>query len=392
MQLLIHLVFIGSFFFGGKDKTDSLIDKQEIVLGAERKDLYYPRLKDKSIGMVVNHTSMIGKSHLVDQLVADGFQIKTIFAPEHGFRGNADAGEVVKDGKDVATGLPIISLYGKNKKPTAEQLKGIDVVIFDIQDVGLRFYTYISTMFYVMEACAEQNIQVIILDRPNPNGHYVDGPVLEKEFTSFVGIAPIPIVHGMTVGELAQLMNAEGYLSKGVSCSLLVVPCQGYTHKTPYVLPVKPSPNLPNQQAILLYPSICFFEGTNISVGRGTNTQFQVIGGEFKEYGTYEFTPMDMPGAQNPPLEGKLCYGQDLRKVDALSMQFSLQFLIDFYKKSPSKNNFFLPTNHFNLLAGNSWLKEMLVNGASEEEMRKKWQPELEKFKLVRNKYLIYAD
>lgn len=392
MQLLIHLVFIGSFFFGGKDKTDSLIDKQEIVLGAERKELYYPRLKGKSIGMVVNHTSMIGKTHLVDQLVADGLQVKTIFAPEHGFRGNADAGEVVKDGKDVSTGLPIVSLYGKNKKPSVDQLKGLDVVIFDIQDVGLRFYTYISTMYYVMEACAEQNIQVIILDRPNPNGHYVDGPVLEKEYKSFVGIIPIPIVHGMTVGELAQLINEEGYLTGGVSCSLLIVPCQGYTHQTSYVLPVKPSPNLPNQQAILLYPSICFFEGTNISVGRGTNMQFQVIGGEFKEYGTYEFTPVDMPGAQNPPLEGKLCYGQDLSKVDASSMRFSLRYVIEMYKKSPQKSTFFLSTNHFNLLAGNGWIKEMVLEGASEETIRKRWQPDLEKFKLVREKYLIYAD
>ncbi|MFN3782737.1 MAG: exo-beta-N-acetylmuramidase NamZ domain-containing protein [Spirosomataceae bacterium] len=392
MQLLIHLLLVGSFFFGGKDKTDSSIDKQEIVLGAERRELYYPRLKGKNIGMVVNHTSMVGDVHLVDQLVSDGLTVKTIFAPEHGFRGNADAGEIVKDGKDVSTGLPIVSLYGKNKKPSPEQLKGLDVVIFDIQDVGLRFYTYISTMYYVMEACAEQNIQVIILDRPNPNGHYVDGPVLEKEFKSFVGIVPIPIVHGMTVGELGQLINEEGYLSNGVSCSLLVVPCEGYTHTTPYILPVKPSPNLPNQQAILLYPSICFFEGTTISVGRGTNTQFQVIGGEYKEYGNYTFTPVDMAGAQNPPLEGKVCFGRDLRNLDMYAIRFSLSFLLEMYEKSPKKETFFLSTNHFNLLAGNAWLKEMVIQGASEEEIRKRWQPELAKFKDVRKKYLIYAE
>lgn len=385
-------MLVGSFFFGGKDKTDSSIDKQEIVIGAERRELYYPRLKGKNIGMVVNHTSMVDNIHLVDQLVSDGMAVRTIFAPEHGFRGNADAGEVVKDGKDVSTGLPIISLYGKNKKPSPEQLKGLDVVIFDIQDVGLRFYTYISTMYYVMEACAEQNIEVIILDRPNPNGHYVDGPVLEKAFKSFVGIVPIPIVHGMTVGELGQFINEEGYLSNGVSCSLLVVPCQGYTHSTRYILPVKPSPNLPNQQAILLYPSICFFEGTNISVGRGTNTQFQVIGGEYKEYGNYTFTPVDMAGAQNPPLEDKVCFGKDLRNLDMYAIRFSLSFLLEMYEKSPKKETFFLSTNHFNLLAGNAWLKEMVIQGASEEEIRKRWQPELAKFKDVRKKYLIYAE
>lgn len=381
----LWLAFSGCW---GKDTTQ----KGELLLGAERFDILLPKLVGKRVGMVVNHTSTIGKTHLVDTLLRRNVAIKTIFAPEHGFRGTADAVEIIRDGKDPKTQLPIISLYGKNKKPTAEQLKEVDILVFDIQDVGVRFYTYISTMYYVMQAAAELGKEIVVLDRPNPNGHYVDGPVLEKGFESFVGIVPIPVVHGMTVAELAQMFNQEGWLGVSKMAQLTVIPCLHYTRSTVYEPPVRPSPNLPTYHSILLYPSLCYFEGTNISLGRGTDFPFQVFGGEYPEIGSFKFTPEDKPGAMNPPLEGKLCFGQDLRQVNARELGFTLSYLLDAYQKSPKKADFFLKTNHFNLLAGNAWIKEMILAGATEESIRLAWTPGLESFKQTRKKYLIYAD
>ena len=277
--------------------VEELPEKPEnVIVGAERTAAYLPLIKDKKVGLVVNQTSTIGKVHLVDSLVRLGIDIQAVFAPEHGFRGEADAGAKITDGKDPKTGVSIISLYGKKRKPGAEDLKGLDWVIFDIQDVGARFYTYISTMHYVMEACAEHNVPFLVLDRPNPNGHYVDGPVRESEYQSFVGMHEIPVVHGMTVGEYAQMVNAEGWLTKGMQCKLKVVTCENYDHKTAYELPIKPSPNLPNIRSIYLYPSLCFFEGTVASVGRGTDTQFQVYGHpDYAQTAPHVFMPVSKP-------------------------------------------------------------------------------------------------
>lgn len=381
----LWLAFSGCW---GKDTTQ----KGQLLLGAERIDVIVPKLAGKRVGMVVNHTSMVGSVHLVDTLLRRQVTIQTIFAPEHGFRGTADAGEVIRDGRDPKTQLPIVSLYGKNKKPTPEQIQNLDVIVFDIQDVGVRFYTYISTMFYVLQAAAEQGKEVIVLDRPNPNGHYVDGPVLEKGFESFVGIAPIPVVHGMTVAELANMFNQEGWLGVGKTAQLSVVPCLNYNRNQIFEPSIRPSPNLPSIQSIWLYPSLCFFEGTQISLGRGTPFPFQVYGGESTRYGSFQFTPQDTPGAMNPPLEGKLCYGADLRQVQARDLKFSLKYLLETFQKTPSPADYFLKTNHFNLLAGNAWLKEMILAGANEEAIRRAWTPGLEAFKQTRKKYLIYAE
>lgn len=362
-------------------------------LGLERMQEYVPLLTGKRVGLVVNHTTIFTNgTHLADSLVALGVQVKTIFAPEHGFRGEASAGATIKDGKDAKTGLPIVSLYGSNKKPTPAQLKDLDVVLFDIQDVGVRYYTYPSTMHYVMEACAENGKECIVLDRPNPNGDYVDGPVLDRKFASFVGMNPVPIVHGLTSAELALMINGEGWLEGGKHCDLTVVPCTGYTHRMEYELPVKPSPNLPNLQSIRLYPSICLFEPTIVSVGRGTNTQFQVIGSPNKVYGAYEFTPKDMPGAQNPPNEGKVCYGLDLRNVNTRKHGFSLKYLLDFYEKTPDKSKFFTSESFFDKLAGTDMIRKMMVAGKSEKEIRAAYTPALNQYKEMRKKYVLYPD
>ncbi|MGB1205922.1 MAG: exo-beta-N-acetylmuramidase NamZ family protein [Chitinophagales bacterium] len=368
----------------------------DIVLGAERFAEYERFLANKSVALVVNQTSMVGDTHLVDILLSKGIAIKTVFAPEHGFRGKADAGAHVSDSKDAKTGLPIVSLYGKNKKPSAEQLANIDVVIFDIQDVGARFYTYISTMHYVMEACAENDKKVLVLDRPNPNGHYVDGPVLDLKFQSFVGMHPIPIVHGMTVGELAQMINAEAWLKGGVRCDLKVVPCLNYTHKTPYELPIKPSPNLPNLRSIYLYPSLCLFEPTVVSIGRGTDKQFQVVGSPTKnEQATFSFTPVSKEGAKYPKHENKICYGQDFSSSateDFRKNQLNLSWLIAFYTHANDKKGFFTSPDFFNKLAGNAVLKEQIKVGLPESQIRQTWQAKLQIFKDKRKKYLLYAD
>ena len=363
---------------------------KSLKTGAEQTNLYVSDLKGKTIALVVNHTSMIGKTHLADSLLSLGIKIKTIFAPEHGFRGTADAGEHVANGIDKKTGLPIVSLYGANRKPSVAQLEGIDVVIFDIQDVGARFYTYTSTMHYVMEACAEQSKKLLILDRPNPNGHYVDGQVLDKKFASFVGLNPVPVVHGCTVGELAQMINGEGWLAGNKKCNVQIIKCLGYKHSTPYNPPIATSPNLPNLQSMLLYPSICFFEGTEVSVGRGTDKQFQVIGSPNSKNGSFTFTPEDKPGAKNPPQKGNLCYGEDLSTVDARKQAFTLKYVIDFYQKSDNKAKFFSSPSFFDKLAGSDTTRKQIIAGMTETQIRASWKNDLDKYKTIRKKYLLY--
>jgi uncharacterized protein YbbC (DUF1343 family) len=357
--------------------------------GAEQLELYLPQLKGKRVGLIVNQTSIVGQTHLVDTLLSRGVKVATIFAPEHGFRGEADAGAHVKDAKDIRTGLPIISLYGKNKKPSAEQVKDLDVLLFDIQDVGTRFYTYISTMHYVMEAAAENNKPVLVLDRPNPNGHYVDGPVLEMEQQSFVGMHPIPIVHGLTVGELAEMINGEKWLKGKQEADLTVVPVANYTHNTAYILPVKPSPNLPNQQAIILYPSLCLFEGTNVSVGRGTPTPFQVIGSPYYIYKDFSFTPTSTAGATDPLHKGQTCYGMDLTDPSK-AQPFTLTYLLEMYQNSTQKDKFF--NNFFPKLAGNTTLREQIIAGKTEAEIRASWEPALSDYRNLRKQYLLYPE
>ncbi|MUV02590.1 DUF1343 domain-containing protein [Flavobacterium rakeshii] len=363
----------------------------EIKTGAENYKAYLPLLKGKNIGIVTNQTGTIinngNTGHVVDFLLEKKVALKKIYAPEHGFRGTADAGEHIKDGKDTKTGLPIISLYGNNKKPKAEQLAGIDIMLFDLQDVGARFYTYISTLHYVMEACAENNIQLIVLDRPNPNGSIVDGPVLEKEYTSFVGMHPIPVLHGMTIGEYGQMINGEKWLNNGIQCKLTIIPCLNYNRDMEYHLPVKPSPNLPNDQSISLYPSLCFFEGTNVSVGRGTNKQFQIYGSPFLPKKDFSFTPAPNEGAKDPMYNGKVCFGEDLTKVTKLK-QLELKWLIEAYSKTEDKSKFFI--SFFTKLAGTKKLQEQIENGTSETDIRKSWEQGLNSFKQTRKKYLIY--
>jgi uncharacterized protein YbbC (DUF1343 family) len=355
--------------------------------GAEQLELYLPQLKGKRVGLVVNQTSVVGQTHLVDTLLSRGVKVAVIFAPEHGFRGEADAGAHVKDAKDIRTGLPIISLYGKNKKPSAAQVKDLDILVFDIQDVGTRFYTYISTMHYVMEAAAENNKPVLVLDRPNPNGHYIDGPVLEMEHKSFVGMHPLPIVHGLTVGELAEMINGEKWLEGQRQADLTVVPVANYTHNTGYILPVKPSPNLPNQQAIILYPSLCLFEGTNVSVGRGTPTPFQVIGSPYYTNKGFSFTPVSTAGATEPPYKGKTCYGLDLTDPSK-AQPFTLAYLLEMYQNSTQKDKFF--NNFFEKLAGTS--REQIIAGKTEAEIRASWEPALANYRNLRKQYLLYPD
>ena len=368
--------------------------KYSIRVGAERTAEYLPLLKGKRIGIVANHTSLINQTHLVDSLIDLNVNIVRVFSPEHGFRGNADAGERVKSNIDKKTGIPIVSLYGKNKKPTAKQIEDLDLIIFDIQDVGVRFYTYISTMSYVMEACAENKKQVLILDRPNPNGHFVDGPILNKKHQSFVGLHPVPIAHGMTIGEYAKMVNGQGWLANGRSCNLTVIKMENYDHNTFYTLPIKPSPNLPNMSSIYLYPSLCLFEGTPISIGRGTSTPFQVIGHPLLKSAAYSFTPQSMSGAKSPRLEGVECKGYNLSNFETTYTKdqgrINLSWLIDIYNIYPEKKGFF--TKMFLLLSGTDQLKEQLEKGVSEEEIYRSWQKGLSEFKVIRKQYLLYKD
>lgn len=361
-----------------------------LELGAERTDLFLPMLFNKSVGVIANQSSLIDDKHLVDTLLKCDVNLVRIFSPEHGFRGEMDAGAEIIDGVDPITSLPIISLYGQNKKPTSENLKGIDVLIFDIQDVGARFYTYISTLHYVMEAAAENQIPLIVLDRPNPNGHYVDGPVLDTSYRSFVGMHPIPIVHGMTIGEYAQMINGENWLSYSIQCKLTIIPLKNYTHTSTYNLPVRPSPNLPNDQSITLYPSLGLFEGTNINAGRGTEFQFQRYGAPFLNKDHYEFsyTPIANFGAKYPKHQNTVCYGADLSTIKA-ERSFTLRYIIDSYNNTTDKSKFFNMAN-FTKHAGTEKLQQQIEAGKTANEIKNSWQKGLSDFKLVREKYLIY--
>jgi uncharacterized protein YbbC (DUF1343 family) len=356
--------------------------------GADNSENYLPLLKDKKVGVVSNQTGILSnKIHLVDFLVSNAIQVQKIFAPEHGFRGTADAGELIIDGKDTKTGLPIISLYGANKKPTPEQLEGIDILIFDIQDVGARFYTYISSLHYIMEACAENNIPLVVLDRPNPNGFIIDGPILEKEFSSFVGMHPVPVLYGMTIGEYAQMINGEKWLKEEVQCNLQVIPCVDYDRNASYYLPERPSPNLPNDQAINLYASLCFFEGTNVSVGRGTDKQFQIYGSPYLPQSGFSFIPEPNFGAKEPIYKGVSCFGEDLTTIEPVS-QIELKWLIRAYNTTEDKTTFFNP--FFTKLAGTQTLRLQIEEGISERKIKKSWKPGLDQFKEIRKKYLLY--
>ena len=368
----------------------TFVDKAHYVSAATQLDDYLPLIEGKHVGVVGNQTSIVGETHLVDTLLSLGIDVRKIYTPEHGFRGTADAGAKVNSGKDEKTGLPIVSLYGKNKKPAPEMLQGIDIILFDLQDVGVRFYTYISTMSYVMEAAAENKLPVIVLDRPNPNGFYVDGPVLKPENQSFVGMHPVPVVYGMTIGEYAKMVNGEGWLKNGIHCELTVIPINKYNRNAIYELPVKPSPNLPNWESVYLYPTLCFFEGSIVSIGRGTETPFQVYGHPDMR-GSYTFTPKSMNGASKPLLEGQRCRGENLvefaHDYKHSTNQLHLEWIIEAYQQLKDKSFF---TNYFRLLSGDKQLQRDIENEKSADEIRASWKNDLDAFKAVRAKYLMY--
>ncbi|MGX5691158.1 exo-beta-N-acetylmuramidase NamZ family protein [Arcticibacter tournemirensis] len=398
VSVLLFLVFAVS---GCVFSTSRRAGEKKIITGADQTEKYVPYLKGKRVGMVVNPTSIIGSKASVDSLLSLGVNIVKVFGPEHGFRGDASAGVSVDDSKDSKTGIPIISLYGKNHKPSKESLADVDVVVFDIQDVGARFYTYIATMHRVMEACAENGKEMLILDRPNPNGYLVDGPVLDMQLKSGIGMHPVPIAHGMTVGEFARMINGEGWLANGVKCKIKIIPVANYRHDMLYTLPVSPSPNLNTQQSIMLYPSVCLFEGTIISQGRGTHFPFTVLGNpDLKGKYSFSFTPVSIKGMSETPLHmNKPCYGLDLRKYDinklVKSKQINLKWLIELYAAYPNKEKFFdykqsKEMGNFDKLAGTTLLKEQIVAGLPETEIRKTWALGLQKFKEIRKKYLLY--
>ncbi len=395
MNRFVTLGFIISILCFSPNFLTAQSKKTSIITGAQQSEMYLPVLEGKNVAVVANHTSLVGDVHLVDNLIDSGIKVIKVFGPEHGFRGKADAGQKVDDKIDLVTGLPIISLYGSHKKPQPEDLENIDIVIFDIQDVGARFYTYIYTMTLVMEACAENNIPVIVLDRPNPNGFYVDGPILEPDYKSFVGMHPIPIVHGMTVGEYAKMVNGEYWLTDSITCNLTIIPVANYTHSDFYEIPVPPSPNLPNKYAVYLYPSLCLFEGTDVSIGRGTDYPFQIVGHPEFLPGSYIFVPRSIPGkATNPKHEGVHCNGQNLigyaREMDNNPTKINLAWLIYYYENLKDKTDFF--NAYFKKLAGTSQLKDQIESGLSEEQIRESWQPKLNQFKKIRKKYLLYPD
>ena len=400
INMLIILIF-GSFTCTKNTKKSSLASNQNlttlqetnILPAAYQLPLYHKQLKGKRVGLVVNQTSTINGTHLVDSLLQLGINVVTIFAPEHGFRGDHSAGAHIKNDIDSKTGITITSLYGNNKKPSADIMKNLDIVVFDIQDVGVRFYTYISTMHYVMESCAENKVPFMVLDRPNPNGHYVDGPILDPAFKSFVGMHPVTLVHGMTVGEFAGMINNEGWLKDGKKCELTVIKCSNYTHQSRYILPIRPSPNLPTMHSVYLYPSLGLFEGTNVSVGRGTSTPFEILGRPDCSSLNFSFTPINIPGvADQPKYENKICYGVNLKNyADTIMKQpeINLHWLKYFYQtNTASQGDYF--NAMFNKLAGNNLLKEQIIQGVSDEEIRKSWQPGIEKFTEIRKKYLLY--
>lgn len=386
IKLIFLLIFVNSIS-SGKIRPD-------ILPGSYSTDQYFPLIKGKGIGVVANQTSLIRGVHLVDSLVAAGFDVKCVFAPEHGFRGDQGAGDYVASGVDSTTGVKIKSLYGSQLKPDVKDLEGIQIMIFDIQDVGVRFYTYISTLQYVMEACAENNIELIVLDRPNPNGFYVDGPILDKKFISFVGMQSIPVVYGMTIGEYSMMLNGEGWLKKNEKCKLKVIPLKNYNHNLKYQLPVPPSPNLPDMDAVYLYPSICFFEGTSVSLGRGTNKPFRLIGFPENESGGVSFKPERIHGvAENPPYRDTLCRGLDLsgegRNI-VQSGRLELKWLLAMYAVYPDKGKFF--NKFFDKLAGTDDLRKIMIKGKSQDEIRRSWQAGIDGFKKIRKSYLLYKD
>ncbi|HEX8563526.1 MAG TPA: DUF1343 domain-containing protein [Flavobacterium sp.] len=394
--LFSFLIAVACGSSAGKDENGKAVAEnamtakttKTILTGADNHQAYLPHLAGKKIGIVTNQTGVLSNgTHVVDFLLSKKIDVKAIYAPEHGFRGTADAGESITDGKDTKTGLPIISLYGENKKPKPEQLKNIDILVFDLQDVGARFYTYISSLHYIMEACAENNIPMFVLDRPNPNGGIVDGPILEDEHKSFIGMHKIPVLHGMTIGEYAQMINGEKWLKNGKQCLLMVVPCVNYQTGMDYHLPAKPSPNLPNDQAVNLYASLCFFEGTNVSVGRGTDKQFQIYGSPFLPKSDFSFTPSPNIGSRDPLHNGKLCYGEDLSAAPKVT-KLELKWLINAYQNTTDKSKFFIP--FFTKLAGTKKLQQQIESGLSESEIRKSWEPGLLTFMKTREKYRIY--
>jgi len=385
MKSIFKITFLFFLFWGGL-----FVSKGQKVLlpGAAQLEIYLNLLQNEKVGIVAHQASLFNnKTHLVDTLLSLKINIQKVFAPEHGFRGDADAGESVADEKDVKTGLPILSLYGSNRKPPPHSLRGISIMLFDLQDVGVRFYTYLSTLHYVMEACAEKGIPLMILDRPNPNTYYIDGPILEDDCKSFVGMHPVPIVSGMTIGEYARMINGEKWLTDNIQCDLTIIPIKNYTHQTPYQIPLRPSPNLPNAQSIALYPSLCLLEPTVISVGRGTEMQFQVYGHPQLTQTDFSFVPQPNYGAKNPKLKDQVCNGTDLRKFQR-PQKIQLQWLIQAYNDFPDKKNFF--KKGFFRIAGNKELQEQLAKGWDEKQIRKTWENDLNNFKKIRKKYLIY--
>jgi uncharacterized protein YbbC (DUF1343 family) len=374
-QNIFILIFLYSFG----------LNAQELVLGADRIEQIISLTNEKSIAIVGNQTSMVNKTHLVDTLLSLNQKIITVFSPEHGFRGTGDAGAKIENEIDIKTGIPIISLYGENKKPKKKDLEDVDIIVFDIQDVGARFYTYISTLHYVLETASEENIKVIVLDRPNPNGHYIDGPVLEEEYKSFVGMHPIPIVHGMTIGEYAKMIIGEKWIEK--KCDLTVIEMLNYNRKKVYELPIKPSPNLPNKKAVNLYPSLCLFEGTVISIGRGTEKPFQHFGSPKLNLYNYSFIPKSGPGSRYPKHENKICYGKNLTSKPILN-SINLDWLLETYNQSQNKEEFFI--SFFDKLAGTDKLRKQIISGKNSREIKKSWKAELKEFKNIRNKYLLY--
>ena len=392
IKLFIFLFIVTIILQGCKNKME--IEKR-VITGAERTEQYLPILKGKNVAVLANQTSMIGRTHLVDSLLSLKINIITIFTPEHGLRGINDAGELTGDYIDKTSGVKVISLYGKKFKPEKDDLAGVDIVVFDLQDAGARFYTYISTMHYIMEACAGNSIDFVVFDRPNPNGYFVDGPMLNPDYSSFVGMHPIPIVHGMTIGEYALMINGEGWLNDGLKCSVEVIKCRNYNHTTIYNIPVKPSPNLPDNTSILLYPGLCLFEGTVMSIGRGTDFPFKVIGHPGFSDKSFSFRPRSIPGASKyPRLEGEDCYGYDLREISHKDIyekgELNLGYLLAMYNDLNIGEDFF--TNYFNKLAGSDMLKNQIVNGVTEEDIRRSWKNDLIVYKNMRKRYLLYKD
>ncbi len=391
-SIIVILLIQWSALLIGQTNKLKLVEYDEIKSGAMQTEKYLPQLFNKNIAVVANQSSLVGVTHLVDTLISSGVVVSKIFCPEHGFRGDADAGKEINNKIDSKTNIPIISLYGSHKKPTASDLDNVDIVIFDLQDVGTRFYTYISTLTYVMEACAENNIPIIVLDRPNPNGYYIDGPVLENEYSSFVGLHPVPVVYGMTIGEYALMVAGEQWINKAIDIDLKIIPLAGWDHNMIVKLKVKPSPNLPNWQSVYLYPSLCFFEGTIMSVGRGTENPFQIYGHPDNMLGSFVFTPKSSEGATNPKYKNIPCFGANLQNYansyNKNPMQINLRWLIGTYETMGKKESYF--NNYFDKLAGTDELKKQIIDGLSEKEIRQSWQTKINKFKKVRSKYLLY--